>query len=246
MIVLLSIILQKKVLKSSFIIIDSVSQLTQLQQKIESMGNFACLATCSSIEDGVNKTLEHRPDLVFLYTSGISQPFAFMSEIAEYLEVVPSVIIISDGPDLAYESYRRGISGYLLNPINTDELRRCLFRFQKNRPIASTPKRISIKSQSDYHFLKAEDILYLKADNNTTDFFLTGGKMVTAYKTLKHFENLLPSNFYRIHHSYVINSDFVSRINLTKGNCFLDNSIILPFSRTYKLNVDAIIKNIAL
>ncbi len=105
---------------------------------------------------------------------------------------------------------------------------------------------ISIKSNGDYNFIRTSEIVYLKADNNTTDFYLKSGKVISAYKTLKHFEKLLPFYFFRIHHGYVINIQYVSRINLGKNSCYLQNNeIILPFSRTYKANIDTVILRIS-
>jgi len=110
----------------------------------------------------------------------------------------------------------------------------------------SLAAKISIKSNGDYHFINPNDIIYLKADGNTTDFYLKNGKIISAFKTLKHFEQLLPFYFFRIHHSYLINIEYVSRINLGKSSCYLDNNeIILPFSRTYKDNIDAILVRIS-
>ena len=234
----------EKTLKSSFIIIDPSAYAMSLSDRVESMGDFVNSAICETRESGLDKILEYKPDLVFLSVEGIDDAFALVGEIIEYLDISPTIIMISDSMEFAYEAYQRGISGYLLKPINTELLRKCLFRYQKNRTPKVASKKISIRSQGDHHFIKTDEILYLKADNNTTDFFLEGGRMITAYKTLKHFDHLLPVNFYRIHHSYIINSDCVSRINLTKGDCYLNTSIILPFSRTYKLNIDSIISKI--
>jgi hypothetical protein len=35
-----------------------------------------------------------------------------------------------------------------------------------------------------------KDICYLHADNNSTDIHINTGEMITAFKTLKHFEGL--------------------------------------------------------
>jgi DNA-binding LytR/AlgR family response regulator len=42
----------------------------------------------------------------------------------------------------------------------------------------------------DYRYIDARDICYLQADNNSTDIHLNNGEMVTAFKTLKHFEGV--------------------------------------------------------
>lgn len=106
--------------------------------------------------------------------------------------------------------------------------------------------QICIKSHGDYQFIALKDLVYLQADNNTTDFHLVNGKTLSAYKTLKHYENNLPSFFYRIHNSFVVNCNHVSRINTGKSFCYLNNNeVSIPFSKTFKENIDTIIRKIA-
>ncbi|HEY0046598.1 MAG TPA: LytTR family DNA-binding domain-containing protein [Flavobacterium sp.] len=108
------------------------------------------------------------------------------------------------------------------------------------------PLTICVKSYGDYRFIQADDICYLQADNNSTDLHLNNGEMITAFKTLKHFENVLNSPFIRIHNSYIVNIDYVSRIHTGNSVCYLKNSTIkLPFSKSYKENVDSILQSMA-
>lgn len=110
----------------------------------------------------------------------------------------------------------------------------------KERPLI-----ICVKSYGDYRFIEAKDICYLQADNNSTDIHLYNGEMITAFKTLKHFENVLRSPFVRIHNSYIVNIDYVSRIHTGNSVCYIKNTTTkLPFSKSYKENVDAIINSI--
>lgn len=106
---------------------------------------------------------------------------------------------------------------------------------------------ICIKSYGDYRYIDSNDILYFEADNNSTDIHLNNGEMITAFKTLKHFETVLPqTQFLRIHNSYIINIDQVSRIHTGNTVCYIKNSTTkLPFSKSYKDNVDLIISRIA-
>lgn len=107
------------------------------------------------------------------------------------------------------------------------------------------PLIICVKSYGDYRFIEAKDICYLQADNNSTDIHLFNGEMITAFKTLKHFENVLSSPFVRIHNSYIVNIDYVSRIHTGNSVCYIKNTTTkLPFSKSYKENVDAIINSI--
>lgn len=107
------------------------------------------------------------------------------------------------------------------------------------------PLVICVKSYGDYRFINAEDICYLQADNNSTDIHLNNGEMITAFKTLKHFETVLSSPFVRIHNSYIVNIDYVSRIHTGNAVCYIKNTTTkLPFSKSYKENVDAILNSI--
>jgi DNA-binding LytR/AlgR family response regulator len=105
---------------------------------------------------------------------------------------------------------------------------------------------ICVKSYGDYRYINAKDICYLQADNNSTDIHLNNGEMITAFKTLKHFEAVLNHPFVRIHNSYIVNIDYISRIHTGNAVCHIKESTTkLPFSKSYKENVDEIIATIA-
>ena len=117
--------------------------------------------------------------------------------------------------------------------------------FQSEAIKEDKPLIICVKSYGDYRFIEAKDICYLQADNNSTDIHLFNGEMITAFKTLKHFENVLSFPFIRIHNSYIVNIDYVSRIHTGNSVCYIKNTTTkLPFSKSYKENVDAIINSI--
>lgn len=112
--------------------------------------------------------------------------------------------------------------------------------------VPNKPLIICVKSYGDYRYIQATDICYLQADNNSTDIHLSSGEMITAFKTLKHFEGVLNYPFVRIHNSYIVNIDFVSRIHTGNAVCHIkDTTTKLPFSKSYKENIDTIITTIA-
>jgi DNA-binding LytR/AlgR family response regulator len=112
--------------------------------------------------------------------------------------------------------------------------------------IEKQPLIICIKSYGDYRYIDARDICYFQADNNSTDIHLNNGEMVTAFKTLKHFEGILSAPFSRIHNSYIVNSNYISRIHTGNAVCYIKNTTTkIPFSKSYKENIDAIISDFA-
>jgi len=117
---------------------------------------------------------------------------------------------------------------------------------QQPNPNIEQPLILCIKSYGDYRYIDANDICYFQADNNSTDIHLNNGEMVTAFKTLKHFEGVLPFPFARIHNSYIVNRNYISRIHTGNAVCYIKNTTTkLPFSKSYKENVDLIISEFA-
>lgn len=113
-------------------------------------------------------------------------------------------------------------------------------------PIVEQPLILCIKSYGDYRYIDANDICYFQADNNSTDIHLNNGEMVTAFKTLKHFEGILSSPFTRIHNSYIVNRNYISRIHTGNAVCYIKNTTTkIPFSKSYKENIDGIISDFA-
>lgn len=113
-------------------------------------------------------------------------------------------------------------------------------------PSVEQPLIICIKSYGYYRYINSNDICYLQADNNSTDIYLNTGEVVTAFKTLKHFEGVLSVPFARIHNSYIINRNYISRIHTGNALCYIKNTTVkIPFSKSYKGNIDSIISAFA-
>lgn len=181
------------------------------------------------------------PSIVFMdvdVKGKVGDPFYLVNELYQYLEELPCFVAISSSKKLAYDVIKSNFIDYLLKPLSELEIRKCLFRFQKKNG-SRTLDKICLKSYSDYRFIDLKDILYLKADNNATDFYLITEKKISAYKTLKYFEEAMPNNFLRVHHSYIINTCQIARINFAKSKIILRGNLEdIPFSKSYKAQVD--------
>lgn len=235
-------------MRFSFLIIDdNANNVKETLELFENFPNYFCAGVVKDSQTAINYIVKVKPQLVIVQIPIKSNnSITFFKTIAEsfqYLECIPYFIAVASGPDYALEAIQSGFSDYIVDPLHLPELGKMLFKFEKRTPpnIATT---ICVKSYSDYQFVALQDVTYLKADNNTTDIQMDNGKTVNAYKTLKHFESRLPFYFLRIHKSYIVNINHVSRIHLSKSKCYLNYKEILPFSLTYKDNIDAIIRKI--
>lgn len=227
----------------SYLIIDSTGLVLKQIESSQFVEDYLCLGVYSTYETALNGILEHKPQLLLFHFNELIS-LQLLLDLNQYLKELPYVIALNENKTEAYSALKLGVSDYLLFPIIPTELYKSFLKFSKlNRRNSET--KLCIKSNGDYHFISLDDIVYLKADNNTTDFYLQNGKKISGFKTMKFFENQLPFYFFRIHHSYVVNIHFVSRINLGKNVCYLlDNEYKIPFSRGYKENIDTIIRRI--
>jgi DNA-binding LytR/AlgR family response regulator len=296
-------------MSQTYIIIDDdKGSILKTQAVAERFKNLSFVASANNYDDGLNLILEHQPRLVFLEIDPTDKKsnlsLALINELYRYLRIVPKIIITTGKKDLAYEALQYEVVDYLLKPVNINDFRKAILKFDRviksdlpyleeknpaatfevldealvdeletaendvevkdvptdeNQSATLSPAEVSreipkqqsliicVKSYGDYRYIDSEDVLYFEADNNSTDIHLNNGEMITAFKTLKHFETVLPpTQFLRIHNSYIINVNQVSRIHTGNTVCYIKNSTTkLPFSKSYKENVDLIISRIA-
>lgn len=235
-------------MRFSFLLFDfNDSSLKETLELFDSFPNYFCAGTAKDNREVINQILKVKPQLIIVNITKKSKEtdtlFKTFSELFQYVETMPYVVALSPSSEFALEAIQSGFSDYIEKPLELHELGKVLFKFEK-RNLTNIPTNICIKSYSDYQFVNLQDVAYLKADNNTTDIQMENGKTVNAYKTLKHFESTLPFYFLRIHKSYIVNINHVSRIHFSKSKCYLNYNEILPFSLTYKDNIDAIIRKI--
>lgn len=196
---------------------------------------------------------------------------ALINSLYRYLNVIPKIVITTSKKDLAFEAIQYQVTDYLLKPITRIDVVKLILKLKKLLSDDSVPLQhnldldstiipdltaeiqeketiveqtlvICIKSYGDYRYIEAKDICYFQADNNSTDIYLNNGEMITAFKTLKHFEGILSYPFIRIHNSYILNRNYISRIHTGNALCSIKNSVVkIPFSKSYKSSIDAII-----
>ncbi len=222
---------------------DATSNL-QLQHYLEDHGDFICLDKARDSREGLNSILKHLPDLVFVNLNGMAMEYFLMvSELHQYMNDIPLIIGIAKSKEYAYDAIKNSFYDYWLMPYNELDIRKTLLRLKKQRPKEVSSHTICLKSYKDFQYLNTDEILYLQADNNATDFIMKDGSVISAFKTLKTFEQSLPKNFIRVHQSYILNMNYVSRINYGKNICALKTGKKqLPFSKTYKANIDSLKK----
>ena len=234
-------------MRYSYSIIDNDRESIQAISRIMDLyPEFICVGTADNETDGVDLILNKTPTLNFIDVEirndyNCISAFGAFGELRKYMNELPDFIVVTRSPQYAIEAIKNDVLDYILKPIRPLDIRKSMYRFDKKKN--EQANMLCIRSYGDYRFINTDDIQYLKADNNTTDFYMIGGQKISAYKTLKHFENKLPESFMRIHNSYIVNTKHVSRIHFGKAKFAIKNvAQWIPFSKSYKTNVE-LIKN---
>ncbi|WP_337967736.1 LytTR family transcriptional regulator DNA-binding domain-containing protein [uncultured Flavobacterium sp.] len=265
----------KPILKQySYIIIDDDAEsILKTRTIAEGFSELAFVASATNYQEGLNLVLEHKPSIIFLeidpkdLSSKLS--LAFINELHRFLSILPKIIVTTFTKEGAFDAIQYGVFDYILKPIITIDILKSILKLnkelvevntvstsdeiitqiipsEKTSKIVENSLLICVKSYGDYRYISASDISYFQADNNSTDIYLNSGEMITAFKTLKHFESVLEYPFIRIHNSYIINRNYIARIHNGNSICYIKNSSKkIPFSKTYKSNVDLIIADFA-
>jgi DNA-binding LytR/AlgR family response regulator len=256
----------------SYIIIDDDQEsVLKTKAMADSFSELNFIASANNYEEGLHTILEHTPQVVFLEIDPSDKKsnlsLLLINELHRYLKVIPKIIVTTAKKDLAYDAIQYGVADYILKPLARIDFIKSILKLHKANgdsakissqqevfkekptgilqhevPALVQPLVLCIKSYGDHRYIDARDICYLQADNNSTDIHLNGGEMITAFKTLKHFEGVLSYPFVRIHNSYIVNSRYISRIHTGNSVCYIKNTTTkIPFSKSYKFNIDLII-----
>lgn len=182
-------------------------------------------AEAASAIEGVQMIKQYQPDLLLL---DIEMPDGSGFDI---LKQVPEkkfeVIFVTAFESYAIEAFKYAAVDYLLKPVSINDLavsvkraagniRKKIFENQwpalsHNLQFSSNyDRKLAIATATGYVFVNVKDIVRCQSSANYTEFFFTGGKKILSSRNLGFFEELLPpEKFCRIHHSHLVNIDFV-------------------------------------
>lgn len=217
-------------------------------------------SSADSAEEGRALLKKHEVDLIFL---DISMPdedgFAFLRSIAKESY---AIIFVTAFEEYALRALKANAIDYLLKPVDGLELREAVtkaihyFELRQNKEEAmkiyheslenlhdfihsenKTITKLTVVEQFGFRVIKTDDLMYLEADSNYTILHLSGLKKIVATRTLGEFEKMLGRpGFFRIHHSTIINMNYLQAYSSYQGNyAELSDGTKLSISRR-KLN----------
>lgn len=178
----------------------------------------------------INFIKKENPSLIFL---DIEMPDMSGMQLIEKVGNDKLIIFTTAYDQYAVKSYEYEAVDYLLKPITFERFTKAVDKVfqamldQKNRVSKNI---IEIKSGHDLHKLDTEDILFIEGNGNYLNFYLKERKILSLMR-MTDIEDLLPSNFIRVHRSFIINKHHIE-VKSSKELVIKDKHI--PISRTYR------------
>lgn len=191
--------------------------------------NVDVLGEAANVEEALVLIRNTELDLVFL---DVEMPYGNAFDLLDKVgDVNFETVFVTAYNHYAIDALNAHASYYLMKPISIDELIKAVDYVTEIRTKEDAlqdqvlvPKttmvqgKITIPQQDGFEVLQTADIMYCKADDNYTQIYLNNNKKKLVSKTLKYFEEALTeSGFARVHKSYLVNVNEVTKYIKGKG-----------------------------
>jgi two-component system LytT family response regulator len=188
------------------------------------------------------------PQLVFL---DVEMPFGNAFDVLEACKDLHfETIFVTAFSEYSLRALNQSAAYYLLKPISIEELILAVSKvhqqlinqviFNRNKIIVENfhekqpeKQQVILPTLEGFEVVKMEEIVRLKGNGNFTDLFLADGSKKMVCRFLKHFSEILPLPFIRVHKSHIINLHFVKAYN-KGGYVTMNDESEIEVSTTYK------------
>ncbi|MBK9289979.1 MAG: response regulator transcription factor [Flavobacteriales bacterium] len=149
------------------------------------------------------------------------------------------VIIVSGDRDFAVESYRYNVVDYLLKPVDFSAFARAWNKVAERAAPSSSNTAVFVRVGAEIVRIDLDEVRYIKSDSNYVRFLLAD-KEVTSLMNLKDLERKLPSDFIRVHRSYIVHLRHIDKLD---SQDIKIGRALVPVSDSYR---EELLKRLAL
>jgi two-component system LytT family response regulator len=206
---------------------------------------------CANGFEAVKVVAELHPDLLFL---DVQMPKLDGFEVLELVGREVSVVFVTAYDQYAIRAFDVHAVDYLLKPFSAERLGEALARARDRlqrgerppglerieeladaaRPAASRGGRVLVRDGPRVHVLPVERIEYVQAQDDYVSYRCEGKDFLKEQTLAQAEAGLGPAKFVRIHRSYLVNVDYLTRIETDEREnrvAILKDGRRLPVSR---------------
>lgn len=195
-----------------------------VKEYLQSYTDVEVVQECNDGFEGLKAIQQHQPQLIFL---DIQMPKISGFEMLELVEKPPHVIFTTAFEEFAIKAFETHAADYLLKPFSKERFDKAMQKLLQRKPwpqhnaavletAAKSPvqsNRIVVKDGGKIKIVPVANIQYLEAADNYVKIYTTDSYFLKK-KTMQYFEQSLhPQQFIRIHRSYIINAQLITRID---------------------------------
>lgn len=172
----------------------------------------------SSGKEAINLAVKHKPGIALLDIELAPEEELNGIQVAKAIyEFNPATyfVFITGYSQYAIESFAVHPYDYILKPVKKDKvsetIKNLAGKIEKRNGNSSSFQKIMLKVKDERIMLSPGDILFIeKQDKNT--LVHTGGGIYKTRQTMEEFEKQLGGKFLRVHRSFIVNMDKISKI----------------------------------
>ena len=214
--------------KIEAIIVDDESLAREsLKSALEPFEDIEVIGEYSNGFEAVRGVQRLKPDLLFL---DIRMPKLDGFDVVELLEKdTPAIIFVTSYDEYALRAFEAEALDYLLKPVKGERLQKTVERVRerlqgknsrsfetfidKHRDSLAPLSRILIRSGTDVVIVPVNDIIYLEAQDDYVKIYTQQEKSFLKSTRMSRLEKMLdPRHFCRIHRSYILNINYLKKI----------------------------------
>ncbi len=211
------------------------------------------MALCENVESAVDVIKKHQPNVVFL---DIEMPNYSGLELVSFFENINfEIIFVTAYNHFAVKAFELSAFDYLLKPIELARLDTSIknfiqkankekdalnYQILKESLSGKMAQKMIVNVQGNQKTLALSDIIAIEANEAYTVIYDINKQQYTMSKNLKHFETLFAENnyFFRVHKSWIVNSQYILHISNAEYTIFLQNNIQAKLSKYKKAEFD--------
>jgi two-component system, LytTR family, response regulator len=214
-------------IKLGCLVIDDEPNAGQLlQDYIAKVPYLTLKGNCFDAPEALEFLRHSQADLLFL---DIDMPGLSGIELVNILPKEQKVIFTTAYSEYALESYEYNVIDYLLKPITFKRFMMAIAKAASGT-FPALEEYMFVKSDKQMIRINFRDITHFEALKEYICIHTKNQKIIT-YKRMKELMERLPGHFTRIHNSYIVNGDHISKV---EGNFVLIDNKSLPIGISYK------------
>ncbi|MCF8403907.1 MAG: response regulator transcription factor [Bacteroidales bacterium] len=246
---------------SAIIIDDEEEARNILERQLLRLGNIQIKAKASGVDEGFEKILELKPNLIFLDIQMPGKNGFELIKLLKKFKLSTTVIFVTAHHEYAINAMKVAAFDYLLKPVVFSELKQTVNRFTEKQleklsenkvdklfEILNRSGKISFNTRTGYIYVAENDIVFCKAEVNYTEIhFSLNRKEVVTVNIGRVQEMLNNTKFFRISRSHLINMDYLIKANRRLKICQLfknEETFTVPAPPKQIRQLEALINNI--